>query len=328
MLRFVWGQLVNRPSRPAVLALTVLVAAASFVLLTATGQTTEARVQGSVESNYRTAYDILVRPKGAITPIEREQGLVRNNYLSGLFGGITMKQWRQIKAIPGVDVAAPVANIGYFMPGGSDLVRLEDVLNEDPVQLYRLTTEGRAHAGTSSFAEHTTYIYYNRTSLARPMSAPDYGLREWPDGPSGPELEVCNHIHDRAPKTTPPFSVGSAGLLCFFKRSPGLGSDTDIFGKARPGYAIAPGQVGTAISLRFPVLIAGIDPREEARLIGLDRTIVAGRYLRPGEGPTLQLNPPPIHVPGNRGYHREVPVIASSRTYVDEERVVRIDRLA
>lgn len=327
MLRFVWGQLVNRPSRPAVLALTVLVAAASFVLLTATGQTTEARVQGSVESNYRTAYDILVRPKGSITLIEREQGLVRNNYLSGLFGGITMKQWRQIKAIPGVEVAAPVANVGYFLPGGSDLVRLENVLNQDPVQLYRLTIEGRAHAGTSRFIEQTTYVYYNRTSLARPRSAPDYGLREWPKGPSGPALEVCDHLHDRAPKTKPPFSAGAVGLSCFFERSPGLGSDTDIFGKARPGFAIEPGQVGTAVGLRFPVLIAGIDPLEEARLIGLDRTIVDGRYLRPGERPTLQLLPAPIHVPGNRGYHREVPVIASSRTYVDEERIVHIERL-
>lgn len=326
MLRFVWGQLVNRPSRPAVLALTVLVAAASFVLLTATGQTTEARVEGSVESNYRTAYDILVRPKGAITPIERDQGLVRNNYLSGLFGGITLKQWREIKAIPGVDIAAPIANIGFIMPSHRTPLRIDQLLNEDPIQLYRISFEGRAQGATSRYKTFTSYVYYTRTALARPLQGPDFRLRELRESAPGGELDVCGHILVRSPKEKPPFSSGgSATLSCFFERSPGEGSDTDIFGSGT--YSIKPGQVGTSVQLEFPLLIAGIDPAEESRLVGLDRMIVAGRYLRAGEGPTLQFLPSPIHAPSARSYHRLVPVIASSRTYVDDEQHVSIERL-
>ena len=68
---------------------------------------------GTVAANFRSAYDILVRPKGSATDLEREQGVVRPNFLSGQFGGITMKQYEQIKAISGVEVAAPIAMIGY-----------------------------------------------------------------------------------------------------------------------------------------------------------------------------------------------------------------------
>ena len=222
MLRFVWGQLVNRPSRPAVLALTVLVAAASFVLLTATGQTTEARVQGSVESNYRTAYDILVRPKGAITPIEQTQGLVRNNYLSGLFGGITMKQWRKIKAIPGVDVAAPVANIGVTFQNANTPVRMEDLLDREPIQVFRVRSEAWAPGNTQRYSHFTQYIYYNRTASAR-RQAPSFGIREQPAG-GGEEFDACPSLYEQAPKPKAPYFVGGVQLSCFYERSPGKGT--------------------------------------------------------------------------------------------------------
>lgn len=319
MLRFVWGQLINRPSRPVVLALTVLVAAASFVLLTATGQTTEARVQGSVESNYRTAYDILVRPKGSITPLEREQGLVRNNYLSGLFGGITMKQWRQIKAIPGVDVAAPVANIGFTFQGGSTLVRLEHLLDREPIQLYRIRTEDWAPGNSKPHDYYTQYIYFNRTSTTF-REPPWYEIREVPAGSSGEYVKSCPNLYDLAPKPKPPYQVGGAGLRCFFERSP----DKDL----SPTELLKPGQVGAYFGTTFPMLIAGIDPEEEARLLGLDEAVTAGRYLRPAEKPNLEKLPPGQYGPkSDTNYHRRVPVIASARPYGGQYVSAEVERL-
>ncbi|MDQ5822186.1 MAG: hypothetical protein M3540_12165, partial [Actinomycetota bacterium] len=85
----------------------------SFVLLSAAATTSDLRVRGSVESNFRNAYDILVRPRGSLTPLERRSRLVRDNYLSGIFGGITLGQYREIERIPGVAIAAPIANMGY-----------------------------------------------------------------------------------------------------------------------------------------------------------------------------------------------------------------------
>lgn len=65
--------------------------------------------------NFRAAYDILVRPQDSFTPLEKQQGLIQQNYLSGVFGGIRFQQCREIKDIPGVEVAAHIANIRYVI---------------------------------------------------------------------------------------------------------------------------------------------------------------------------------------------------------------------
>ena len=83
------------------------------MLLIGSARSGELKVQGSVQSTFRPAYDVLVRPKGAKTPLERSQGLVRDNYLSGIFGGITLQRWHKIEKLRGVSVAAPIANVGY-----------------------------------------------------------------------------------------------------------------------------------------------------------------------------------------------------------------------
>jgi len=53
--------------RVSVLALAVLVAAVSFVLLTGAAKTSSLQVQGTVKSSFRPAYDILVRPPNSTT---------------------------------------------------------------------------------------------------------------------------------------------------------------------------------------------------------------------------------------------------------------------
>ncbi|MBA2295175.1 MAG: FtsX-like permease family protein, partial [Actinobacteria bacterium] len=326
MLRFVWGQLVNRPSRPAVLALTVLVAAASFVLLTATGQTTETRVEGSVESNYRTAYDILVRPKDSATPLERSDGLVRNNYLSGLFGGITMKQWREIKAIPGVDVAAPVANVGVVFQYAGTVVRLDKLVDDKPDQIYRIRTADWAPTNTRAFVHNTQYIFYNRTSTAY-KKAPSFATWVHPaDG--GEDFEACAGLHDQAPKPKPSlYYSGSVGLSCFYQRSPGKASDTQLGLSPNSRNTIKPGEVGMSVGTRFPLLLAGIDPEAEAELLGLDRAVVTGRYLRSDEPSFLRKHPPSGYFPNLVSYGRYVPIIASTRSYDNQFVDVRVERL-
>src|SRR6266540_1281326 len=98
MLNIALGQLRRRPGRAAALAATLIAATAGFLLLASAGRTTDVRVQGSVHSAFRPAYDILVRPQGSTTTLERDERLVRPNYLSGVFGGITLAQYRRIRA--------------------------------------------------------------------------------------------------------------------------------------------------------------------------------------------------------------------------------------
>ena len=291
------------------LAAAIVVAAASFSVLSAAGKTTETRVRGSVESNYRTAYDILVRPRRSALPLETQQGLVRNNYLSGLFGGITLREYEAIGRIPGVDVAAPVANIGFVIPSGSRGFRLNDVLNDDPVQLYRVRFATVAQAGRSRYPNSSAYIYYTRRNAFVPVNGPA-GFGEVVES-DAPPAEVCPPGVP-IPGPPSPYWTRAHWRECYSARSPGVGMD---FGN--------PGVLTAGVSLVFPILLAAIDPEQEARLLDLDGTVVSGRYLRGGEASRLLRT----EGGGPAMYHRVVPVIASARTYVDERVEARIERL-
>lgn len=281
-------------------------------MLTAAGKTTEVRVRGSVKSNYRTAYDILVRPRQSRLPLEKRLGLVRNNYLSGLFGGITVEQWRRIESLPGVSVAAPVANIGFVLPHSYGVVSMNDVLTDDAVQLYRIRYTAVAHDGTSRYPLNTDYVYYTRNGRFAPVTSDaNLGYQELV-GRRDEAVTVCPR-HPLA-SASGPFSP-YAWRLCYSARSPGRGSDEN-----------APGRILSSTGIAFPILISAIDPVQEAKLLNLKKTVVSGRYFRRDEGPRLQLLPRDRDVP-YKTYHRLVPVLASTRTYVDEHVEARVERL-
>ncbi|MGP4071110.1 hypothetical protein ACTWQB_00980 [Piscibacillus sp. B03] len=62
----------------------------------------------------RGSYDILIRPDGARTDLERQLNLVEENYLGVGKGGISLEEWTNIKNHENVEIAAPVASIGLF----------------------------------------------------------------------------------------------------------------------------------------------------------------------------------------------------------------------
>lgn len=73
-----------------------------------------------LDDQWRTDYDLLVHPP---TDIEEEDvineqteigSLIRRSDMGNHYGGISMEQYEQIKAIPGVKVAAPLAFLGYL----------------------------------------------------------------------------------------------------------------------------------------------------------------------------------------------------------------------
>ncbi|MFY9578966.1 MAG: FtsX-like permease family protein [Gaiellaceae bacterium] len=279
--------------------------------MTAAGKTSEIRVHGSVQSNYRTAYDILVRPNGSALPLEREDGLVRDNYLSGLFGGITLGQYREIKSIPGVDVAAPVANIGYVIPSGARSFTLNSVIARAPIQLYRVLFTTIAQNGTSRYPLARDYIYFTRRDAFTSIGNTAPGFGEVVRGSADP-LRVCppGLLLPDAPASPFWTTTQVSSMECYSARSPGVGSDQ-----------ADPGKIPSGSGISFPILLAAIDPVEEARLLHLDRALVGGRYLREADGPRL------LNLGGN-SFQRLVPVIASTRTYVGEHIEASIERLA
>src|SRR5919198_1351316 len=115
----------------------IVVATTSFTVLTGTAETSRLRVAGTVTGT-RPAYDILVRPKRSTIGLERSRGLVRENYLSGIFGGITLRQYAAVQAMAGVQIAAPIAMVGYVLQDVRVPVDLTELLTARRRELFRI----------------------------------------------------------------------------------------------------------------------------------------------------------------------------------------------
>ena len=100
--------------------------AASALLIASTSSL--AVVQQQLNAGWRGPYDILVRPADTEASAG---GRVPANYVSVRGSGISRAEWDAIQAIPGVEVAAPVASLGWMTDGGPPVsVELQDVAAE------------------------------------------------------------------------------------------------------------------------------------------------------------------------------------------------------
>jgi putative ABC transport system permease protein len=267
------------------LGLGILVAALTFTLLTSAVTTGAIQVRGTIEQNFRGAYDILVRPKGSTTTLERGQGLVRPNYLSGIFGGISVEQWRSIQKIPGVEVAAPIANFGYLIPYVGLHFPMAPYLTH-PNELFRARFDWPATNGLSHYPGIQPYVYTTTDPRQCRWNRYYLGVGDEPKTPfelNGPQQSYPDCVVMRG-GTISPDSIASG--------------DTEVSSEAY-----------------FPILVAGIDPTQETKLVNLDGAVVGGRMLAEGED----------YTPTDRG--PVIPVIASDRTYVDQSLHVNIERL-
>ena len=160
MGRLAWSQLRFRTVRLVALLAGLLLATTAFTVLTAASRTAQLRTVGTVTAHFVPAYDILVRPKGSRTALETRTDTVQPNFLSGLYGGITMAQYRQIASIPGVQVAAPIAMVGYTLLASqlSSPLPAAD-LSRPGRQLYRVTSTWISQGGTSRVTQPPSYVY-------------------------------------------------------------------------------------------------------------------------------------------------------------------------
>lgn len=316
MLRALWSQLLHRRGRAAAVAAGILVASVSFSLLTAATTTSTAQVQGTVARNLRPAYDILVRPPGSTTALEASKGLVRNNYLSGIFGGITLQQYAQIQKIPGVQLAAPIAMIGYVLQEVEIPIDVTDLLGPAAAQVLTITDTRTTDRGLTRFPTRPIgYVYVTGNQLQDPFSSGKpfivtpttvHGLTEF--GAGGKPITVCPFYVQ--PTLTSPFDQHEEQNGFCWSRQGGQGGS--YLHGTPPEHFIGELQVV------LPFLVATIDPVAEQELAGLGRSIVEGRYLRQSD--TAHLGAPPSSP-------LEVPVIATTKPFADDQDHVTINLL-
>jgi hypothetical protein len=114
MLKLVLRNLWARRERAALVVVSAALIAAAFALFASASSEMTVTADRALSRYWRTTYDILVRPPDAVTEIERRYGLLEANHLSGTPGGINIEQYERIREIPEVEVAAPVAMLGYL----------------------------------------------------------------------------------------------------------------------------------------------------------------------------------------------------------------------
>lgn len=311
MGRLAWSQLRFRTGRSLALLLGMLVAVTAFSLLTAASRTSQLRTVGEVSAHFQPAYDILVRPTGSRTGLEARTGTVQPNFLSGIYGGITIRQYHEIQQIPGVAVAAPIAMVGYSLPNVPVTIALPaGPGSRSGRQLYRVSTTWVSAGGTVQIQQPASYVYLTPNRISqRATQRTTYTSEVLPDGSKAP---VCDGYPLRA---APPFSPAAQSALWCWSRANGMFGNGDWEGLTarHPGFAV---------SWSFPMLIAAIDPVAEAKLDGLNHAVVAGRYLTEGARPALELNK-------QAGFENTtIPVLAAASSGIGEYAVTRVQRLA
>lgn len=329
MLRFVLAQLRGRPRRTFALLAGMLVATTGFTVLSAGAAVQQLRVDGAVDANYRSAYDILVRPTGSQTALEDERELVQPNYLSGQYGGITLAQLDRIREVGHVDVAAPVAMLGYAMVHVEQRIDLTDQVDRTATtQLFRLTPTWLADRGLTVLDDAPQYVYLTRNEVISSASGPSAtGPGRYADGSTGREIPDCvNELEVTPAGVRTPICVRGFPTPENDGRSTVERTTMTVWrlapdGRFAPPIGAEPAEPSDrlVVSVRWPVmvLVAAIDPAAEAELVGLDSAVTSGRYLSAADRPG----------PRSGSAGPGIPALMASRPFVDEQLAVSVERL-
>jgi hypothetical protein len=327
MFRHIVAQLRRRPRRAMALLAGVLAATTGFTVASGATATSRLTVVGTVNDTYRAAYDILVRPAGARSTMESERGLIRPNYLSGLFGGITMAQYQQVRQIPGVEVAAPIAMIGYATMDALENIDVTDAIDRNLTrQLIRVTTTWSSDRGLSRVTDDApTYVYVTSRPVIWPELA-QQGSAIWSDGKDHTdEVKKACHADTDTIVVDTPLEVREDGSLAPICSITNIKTSIEDKSAAAGRVSISVFQLladgrfqdrsgrPTARAIVSPfwpmtLLLAAVDPDQEARLVGLDRAMKGGSYLTAPFKPSGRTGPRAT----------TVPVIASDQSYLDE----------
>ncbi len=266
MGRMSWLQLRSGAVRSVALLLGLLLATTAFTVLTAASRTVQLRTIGAVSAHFVPAYDILVRPKGTRTSLETQTGTVQPDFLSGIYGGITMTQYRQIERIPGVEVAAPIAMIGYTLVRDFIPVFLPAADNARPGRaLYRYSTTWVSDGGLTRISQPPSYLYLTPDRLGVSSAGDIYEIQ-----PRGPRVTVCPQ---QGFNTNPFGPAAQSNAWCWSKVNGTAGAFVSDESSRR---AFA------TVDWSFPMLLAAIDPGAEVKLDGLDHAIASGHYFGSG----------------------------------------------
>lgn len=263
----------------ALISFGLILAALAYVSLVGTASGTTTVLTGDIGKAWNTPYDLLVRPAGDVSKLERTQGLVSPNFISSISGGISEAQLGAIRRIKNVSVAAPLAVVGYTTIGYTlSIPNLTRLLGNSQLTVLRLNETAVAENGLAHYPVAPSYFVF----------AP-HGVLTVGSGGFTEELTYdgktirCDSINVTC-------EVGTTGtVVC--SNCEGSTAFPDV----------------ADLTVPIPVMIAGIDPVAEAKLAGIKRAMIKGLFLPARETPIV-----------NTPEGARIPVIASSQSFISE----------
>lgn len=121
MINYILGSIKKYKSRSTLFVIALVTIFVVLPLSLLTVFQIQVEIDEKITSHARGSYDLLIRPKDSRTQVEKELGVVEENYLGAGDGGITLDEWEAMKALTDVQIAAPVASLGYFNGGKKSL---------------------------------------------------------------------------------------------------------------------------------------------------------------------------------------------------------------
>ncbi|WP_176555888.1 ABC transporter permease [Virgibacillus ndiopensis] len=252
MLRFIWNSWWRNKERFLLLIVGALIVSIGLSYLVGITQANKATVVDELQKRWKSSYHIVVRPPDARSVTE-EKKLLEPNYLSGIAGGISLEQYEQVKAISDIDIAAPIAMMGYIQ----NSTQLGQIDITEP-GVYRMNIKEATDNGVDTVVDNGS-IYFTVGTWEGPSDSSAYGVTRF-DG----------KLH--------------------------YGTD---------------------------ILLAGVDPDAEAKLVGIDEAIVKGsnsKYLSKKD------NIETIEVMEDIE-DTKIPVILSNQEFVDGTMTYTIEKV-
>lgn len=275
LLRHALARLRGDALRAMATMLSVAIAVTAFVVLTGSAEVQRLEVTRTVEENFRGSYDVLVRPAGIREPLEVSSGLVRSTFLSGVHGGITLAQVESIHSIGGVETAAPFAMVGTTFHRLQYSLDVTDLLPGSERMLLRYSAKAHARNGHIEVPGAQGFLYLSRQPFTSEHIVEVNGTSRY-------EADRLTENVDgsrRYPCAAVPAPSEDEPSAYWEQRCASLAGGNDATGQT----VVRDGRVYLPITLLYPVQIAAIDPVEEAKLVGLDGAVTAGRYLQPSD---------------------------------------------
>lgn len=214
MLRFVINQWRRQRGKFILTLVGALIISAGLSLMFNLTDSSQGTVEQTLQKKWSSAYDIVVRPKGSQLASESND-LLEPNYLNGIDGGISFKQYETIKKMNDIEIAAPVAVMGY----ASINVNVPKVLKFPKEEgVYRLTTQEYDDSGIKK-----ERLYHQSYHIVQGLKNP------------APEKKT---------------------------------------------FSTRPIQEFSNLTMNHLTLLVAIDPDAEAKLVGLDKSILKGKNSR------------------------------------------------